>query len=160
MTQGSKAVTFGNVLEKTGAGTLAGHGYVPIDCNIPKKQRLGLLLTCNDFPKRYATQVYIGSGIYGTEIYVDFYVMGSVSIPSSFIVECKWQQTGGSVDEKLPYVNLNIQNCYPAPAIVLIDGGGMKQGAINWLNAQVNVNQNLLAVHTLTSFITWANNNL
>lgn len=78
---------------------------------------------------------------------------------SGLIIECKWQQTGGSVDEKLSYLNLNIQQCYPVPAIVLIDGGGMKQKAVNWLSTQTASNQNLLVVHNLTSFITWSNNN-
>jgi hypothetical protein len=36
----------------------------------------------------------------------------------------------------------------------------MKPGASAWLNAQVTINSNLLAVHTLCSFIAWANNNL
>lgn len=45
MTQGGKAVSFGNVLERTIEGTLVGHGYNPVGCNIPKKQRLGFLLS-------------------------------------------------------------------------------------------------------------------
>lgn len=106
------------------------------------------------------SQVYVGSGIYGTDIYVDFYIIGANAIFSGLFIECKWQQTSGSVDEKLPYVNLNIQTCYPTPAVVLIDGGGMKPGAITWLTRQFGFNQNLLAVHTLTNFIAWSNNNL
>jgi len=159
MTQGGRAVTSGNVLERTTEGTLLGHGYCQVGINVPKKQLLGLLLSQNNLPKRYARQVYIGQGIYGTDIYVDFYVIGSSAINSGLIIECKWQQTGGSVDEKLPYLNLNIQQCYPVPAIVLIDGGGMKPKAVNWLSTQTASNQNLLAVHNLTSFITWSNNN-
>jgi hypothetical protein len=61
------------------------------------------------------------------------------------------------VDEKLPYVNADIENFYPAPTIVLIDGGGIKPGAINWLNTQVGNNNNLLGICELTSFIIWAN---
>lgn len=159
MTQGGKAVSSGNVLETTIEGTLSGHGYKSVGCNIPKKQRLGFLLSCNNVQKRYARQVYIGQGIYGTDIYVDFYIIGSSSIKSGLIIECKWQQTGGSVDEKLPYLNLNIQYCYPVPAIVLIDGGGMKPKAVTWLSTQTTLNQNLLAVHDLCSFIKWSNNN-
>lgn len=159
MTQGGRAVTSGNVLERTVEGALAGHGYVPIGDNLPKKQRLGFLLSSHNILKRYARQVYIGQGIYSTDIYVDFYIIGSASIPADLIIECKWQQSSGSVEEKLPYVNLNIQNCYPAPTIVLIDGGGMRAGAINWLTKQAVLNPNLLAVHTLTSFIVWSNNN-
>lgn len=160
MTQGGRAAKSGNVLESTVEGTLLGHRYISLDEDLPKKQRLGFLLSSSNIPKRYARQVYIGPGIYGTDIYVDFYIIGSSSISSGLIIECKWQQSGGSVDEKLPYVNLNIQKCYPAPAVVLIDGGGMKPGSISWLTKQVVFNPNLLAVHTLASFIAWSNNNL
>jgi hypothetical protein len=160
MTQGGRANTSGNVLEKTVEGALLGHKYVQIGSTLQKKQRLANLFNSTNLPKRYARQVHIGPGIYGTEIYVDFYIIGSPAIPAGLIIECKWQQVGGSVDEKLPYVNLNIQNSYPAPAVVLIDGGGMKPGAIAWLTQQVNSNPNLLAVHTLSSFLVWANNNI
>ncbi|MBD2507006.1 hypothetical protein H6G91_06950 [Nostoc muscorum FACHB-395] len=160
MTQGARAVTSGNVLEKAVEGTLLGHGYVQVGFDLPKKQRLACLLSSNHIPKRYARQVYIGAGIYGSYIYVDFYIIGATSVSSGLIIECKWQQTSGSVDEKLPYLNLNIQNCYPAQAVVLIDGGGMKPQAVSWLGKQVSFNQNLLSVHNLSSFIAWSNNNL
>ena len=160
MTQGARAVTSGTVLENTVEGALLGHRYVQVGLDLPKKQRLGCLLSSNSQPKRYARQAYIGQGIYGSDIYVDFYIIGAASLAYGLIIECKWQQTSGSVDEKLPYLNLNIQNCYPEQAIVLIDGGGMKPQAISWLNKQVNINQNLLAVHDLSSFIVWSNNNL
>lgn len=160
MSQGGRAVSFGNVLEKTVEGSLQAHGYVLVGDNLAKKRRKEYLFNSTHLPKRYARQVEIGSGIYGTKISVDFYIIGSESIPNGLIIECKWQQVNGSVDEKLPYVNLNIQNCYPAPAVVLIDGGGMKPGAVTWLTQQVKLNQNLLAVHTLMTFIAWSNNNL
>lgn len=158
MNQGKKANRSGNVLEKTVEGALQGSGYIQVCQYLPKKRRREWLVFDTN-PQRYARQVYIGPGIYGTDIYVDFYAIGSAVIPE-LIIECKWQHSGGSVDEKLPYLNLNIQDCYPAPAIVLIDGGGMKPGAIEWLTRQVNSNPNLLGVHTLSSFIVWANENL
>lgn len=160
MTQGGRAVTSGNVLEKTVEGALLGHKYVQVGFDLAKKQRFECLINSQNIPKRYAKQVYIGEGIYGSDIYVDFYIIGSTSICSGLIIECKWQQTGGSVDEKLPYLNLNIQKCYPTKAVVLIDGGGMKTKAISWLAAQVAENQNLLAVHNLSSFLVWSNHNL
>ncbi|MCA1991348.1 MAG: hypothetical protein LDL41_04765 [Coleofasciculus sp. S288] len=160
MTPGARATRFGNSLERTVEGTLQAHGYSPICPTLPKKQRRNWLVHANDLQKRYARHVHIGSGIYGTDIYVDFYLLGCPSIPSGLIIECKWQQTNGSVDEKLPYLNLNIQHCYPVPAIVLIDGQGMKPGAIAWLTQQITFNPKLLAVFDLTKFIIWANNNL
>ncbi len=157
MTQGGRAVVYGNVLERTVETILQVHGYIEICRDLPKKRRRDWLVYSSEPSKRYARQVYIGSGIYGTDIYVDFYIYNCVAIPQGLIIECKWQQSGGSVDEKLPYLNLNIQNCYPAPAVVLIDGEGMKKGAIKWLTQQVGSNPNLLAVHNLTHFMIWGN---
>lgn len=160
MTQGGKAVTSGNVLENSVEGALLGHRYVQVGADLPRKQRLTHLLTANHVPKRYARQVYVGPGIYGSDIYVDFYIMGNAAISAGLIIECKWQQTSGSVDEKLPYLNFNIQNCYPTQALVLIDGGGMKTQAISWLSTQVKHNQNLFAVYDLREFIIWSNHHL
>lgn len=158
MNQGKKANRSGSVLERTVEGTLQGYGYVQICQNLPKKRRREWLLS-DTSPQRYARQVYIGPGIYGSDIYVDFYTVGLAVMPE-LIIECKWQHSGGSVDEKLPYLNLNIKDCYPAPAIVLIDGGGMKPGAVEWLSRQVDSNRNLLGVYTLSNFMIWANKNL
>jgi hypothetical protein len=83
-----------------------------------------------------------------------------LSYPSGLIVECKWQNSSGSVDEKLPYVNVNIENCYPAPTTVLINARGIKPGVINWLKTQVSHNNNLLGVYELTLFIIWDNTNI
>ncbi|MEP0849218.1 hypothetical protein NDA00_03620 [Funiculus sociatus GB2-M2] len=160
MTQGGRANRSGKVLERTVEATLREHGYFQVANNLPNKQRRDYILNGCLLPKRYARQVYIGNGIYGTDIYVDFYIIGLAAFPSGLIIECKWQQSGGSVDEKLPYVNLNIQTCYPVPSVVVIDGGGMKPGAVSWFHKQVHSNANLLAVHTLVSFMVWANNNL
>jgi hypothetical protein len=160
MSQGGRAVTSGNVLENSVEGALLGHRYVQVGCDLPRKQRLGCLLSSHDIPKRYAKQVYIGKGIYGSDIYVDFYIIGAAPISAGLIIECKWQQSSGSVDEKLPYLNLNIQNCYPTKALEIIDGGGMKTQAISWLETQVVSNQNLLAVYDLRKFIIWSNNHL
>ena len=103
MTQGGRAVTSGNVLEGTVEGALQAHGYIQIGNSIPKKQRLDFLVNSTNLPKRYSRQVYIGPGIYGTDLYVDFYIIGAAPISAGLIIECKWQQTSGSVDEKLPY---------------------------------------------------------
>ncbi len=160
MTQGRRAVTSGNILEKTVEVSLQAHGYIDIGHNLPQKRLRDWLVYSTDPPKRYARHVYIGKGIYKTDIYVDFYILGCPDFPSGLIVECKWQQSRGSVDEKLPYVNLNIQQCYPVQTVVLIDGNGVRAGAIAWLTQQIGTNPHLAAVHTLSTFIAWGNNKL
>ncbi len=82
-------------------------------------------------------------------------------------IECKWQQTKGSVDEKLPYLYLNTIEAMPEKdIIILIDGDGFKAGAKTWLrNAakeklytnKKNHDTNVV-VFSLAEFFTWANN--
>ncbi len=139
---------------------MRGHGYLEICPQLPKKRKRDWLLISTENPKRYAKQVYIGSSIYETEINVDFYIVGSGLFPLGLIVECKWQEDKGSVDEKYPYLYLNIKNCYRVPTIVIVGGDGMRQGSIDWFKKQIPDNQNLLGVHKLEGFITWANKHL
>jgi len=82
-------------------------------------------------------------------------------------IECKWQQSAGSVDEKLPYLYLNTVEAMPEKdIIILIDGDGFKKGAKKWLRNAVkeklyttteNNNTNV-KVFSLSEFFTWANN--
>lgn len=80
-------------------------------------------------------------------------------------IECKWQQTSGSVDEKLPYLYLNAIESMPENMImILIDGKGWKEGAIEWLKDSVKnkkyvqeSHQKEILVFSLTEFFTWAN---
>jgi hypothetical protein len=153
MTQGARANKSGNILEGNIEAVLNGHNYFQVGNHVTKE----FLLNASLLPKRYAKQVYIGAGIYQTSLKVDFYVVGLSANPSGLIIECKWQESGGSVDEKFPYLNLNIQQSYPAQTIVVIGGEGMREGAINWLRQQVKSNRNLLGVYSLDRFIAWAN---
>lgn len=80
-------------------------------------------------------------------------------------IECKWQQTSGSVDEKLPYLYLNAIESMPEDKImILIDGRGWKEGAIEWLKDSVKNKKYVqgfshkeILVFSLTEFFTWAN---
>jgi len=155
--RGMRAQKAGEVLENHIETTLRAYGYFQVCSSVPKKQRRDLILNSTLLPKRYAKQVFIGSGIYQTDIYVDFYIVGLPWMPSGLIIECKWQESGGSVDEKFPYLNLNIQYSYPVPAIVVIGGEGMRGGAIEWLRERETDNHNLLAVQSLERFIAWSN---
>ncbi|MBD2344985.1 PD-(D/E)XK nuclease superfamily protein [Anabaena subtropica] len=153
MTPGARANQSGRILETNVEAILTAYEYFQIGNHVTREY----LLNASLLKKRYAKQVYIGNGVYQTSLKVDFYVVGLPVNPPELIIECKWQESGGSVDEKFPYLNLNIQEYYPAPTIVVIGGEGMREGAIKWLRQQVNFNHNLLAVHTLDRFIAWAN---
>ncbi len=97
--------------------------------------------------------------IYGTPVKVDLYVTPCARWPLGLAIESKWQEAGGSVDEKYPFLVANIKERYPCPCIVILDGGGYRPGAARWLRAQADA-QKLLHVFTLAEFLTWSNRNL
>lgn len=106
----------------------------------------------------FQAQVMIGYGIYGTPIRTDFLIVTAKGFRNGLIIECKWQDVPGSVDEKFPYLVANIKTCYPSPTIIILDGGGYRSGAAVWLRQQVG--DNLIAVYSLSEFLAWSNRNL
>jgi|TARA_Y100000310_G_C20521338_1_gene733830 hypothetical protein len=49
-------------------------------------------------------------------------------------IECKYQESAGSVDEKLPYLMMNFTREVPEEeTIIIIEGEGFREGAVNWL---------------------------
>lgn len=111
--------------------------------------------------KRYwpERQWYVGKSIYDHDLRADFFIPDVPGFPAGLIIESKWQDAGGSVDEKFPYLVLNIRECYPCPTIVIAGGGGAKPGALRWLRSQVDTTH-LYAVFTLEEFLSWAMRNL
>jgi hypothetical protein len=108
----------------------------------------------NEKPGYYARQVRLGKGIYGTGIQADFMLYYETSKPP-LIIECKWQQSGGTADEKLPFLVANVRDKYPYPTCVVIDGLGFRPGAIAWLKQQKD--SKIVAVLQMQEFQTWVN---
>ncbi len=104
--------------------------------------------------------------IYGHRGNTEFLLM-SEKYDLRIRIECKWQQSAGSVDEKLPYLYLNTIEAMPEKDImILIDGDGFKKGAKTWLKNAVKQklytnetnNDTNVMVFSLADFFTWANN--
>lgn len=93
--------------------------------------------------------------IFNKRIRVDVKIDPCTLFPDGLIIEAKWQDVGGSAEEKLPYLVLNAKHRYPYPTIVIIDGKGWSEGAIEWLRAQVD--DHLIAVYSTREFISWVN---
>lgn len=77
-------------------------------------------------PKWYAKQYNAGKNLLGTTLRVDFMINGNL------IVECKWQGSAGSVDEKYPWTMMNLVNT-GLPSILVLEGGGCRPAMINFL---------------------------
>ena len=104
----------------------------------------------------YSRRFHIGSSIYNTSQYCDFILYHPQKWRDNLVIESKWQQSGGSVDEKYPYLVLNIQMKYQSPTVLVLDGGGYKRGAEEWVRSQAG-NGNLLYVFNMAEFATWVN---
>jgi hypothetical protein len=100
-------------------------------------------------------QVYICQSIYGRRLYADIIIKGLPQFRDGLIVESKWQSSSGSIDEKYPYLVLNIKQMYPLPTMIIADGGGASEGAIEWLMNQVD--DKLVAVLGLVDFMKFIN---
>jgi hypothetical protein len=161
-----RAESTGSVAESTIRGVLTGRGYVELSAQEaveaePEAQQTAMF---RDFARRprptrlFVAQFPIGFSIYGLPLFTDFWVRGAPGFPDGLAIEVKWQQSTGSVDEKFPYLVLNIQQCYPCPALVVADGGGQRPGALQWLRSQTS--GNLLGVYSVSEFLAWANRNL
>ncbi len=100
------------------------------------------------------SQYKIGHNIYGGMLRIDLFVRNTLSFPNGLAIESKWQDVNGSADEKLPYLVQNIRQCYPCPTIVVLQGGGIRQGAIQWIKSQID--DKLIGVYSLEEFISWA----
>jgi hypothetical protein len=161
MTQGGAANRQGKVLEKTVVPTFASRGFevVPHSSWTKKPNNYGSDLLLTNVP--YTT-------IYGQRGYTEFLVK-SAQYDLNVRIECKWQQSSGSVDEKLPYLYLNCVEAMPESDIIIIaGGGGMKPGAIPWLKFAIEHYKYLaldtpkknIQIFSLDEFLGWANKTL
>jgi len=104
--------------------------------------------------------VHVGLTCYGLPWYVDAVIENATAYRHGLIVECKWQESDGSADEKFPYLVMNARRNI-RPTIVVyagrnarVQGEGMRQEAIDWLKRQVD-SEHVLAVLTLEELIPW-----
>ncbi len=158
MQKGVNSNITGNQLEKAVKTVLTGKGFELIRYRewVKNKEKYGEELLLENVP---FTTVYEHKG--NTE-----FLLLSQKYNLKIRIECKWQQVAGSVDEKLPYLYLNIIEAMPEKSImVLIDGAGWKPGSITWLKKAVrqkmytaeNNKEKDIFVFNLTEFFTWAN---
>ena len=105
----------------------------------------------------YTQDYKVGESIYNRPLTCDFILLHPEKYPDRLIIECRWQQSRGSVDQKFPYLVRNIQEKFPCPAIIVLDGSGYHSGAAEWLRNQVD-GEKLLEVFSMSEFQTWVNN--
>lgn len=145
---GTAANRRGKQLEKQVTAELDAIGYVQI---IPPTYLFAMREMSQPV---YAQQVEVGRDIYGKVRRVDVLLFHPHKHPNGLIVQCKWQSSGGSVDEKYPFEVLSIQRG-EYDALIVLDGGGYSAGAEQWLRSQAG-NNRLKHVFNLGEFLRYA----
>ncbi|MFN7716129.1 MAG: PD-(D/E)XK nuclease superfamily protein [Pseudanabaenaceae cyanobacterium] len=113
-------------------------------------------LACHLKQPIFSQQFDIGKGIYQTDCKCDFIIYHPEKHPQTLVIECKWQASSGSTDEKFPYMVANIKERFSTRTIIVIDGDGARKGGIKWLKNQVD-QKYLIGVFSLSEFTKWAN---
>ncbi len=152
---GQRANISGNRLERFVEGILRDKGY-----QLFKDHREQLFDNRKALGgKQYARQVICGNTVYETPRKVDFLVLNRDLFPEGLIIECKWQHSKGSVDEKYPFLLFNIIKT-AVPSIVLIDGGGYKPAALKFLQDEASKTSALQGVYRMAEFSDQVNKGL
>ena len=79
-------------------------------------------------------------------------------------VECKWQNSSGSVDEKFPYVLENAVAVPEAEILIVLGGDGARAAAVDWLVREASVrakaaNKSIRVFRDSGALNSWAQNN-
>ena len=106
--------------------------------------------------KIYASQFLLGENIYNGRQIVDFIISRQNAEP--LVIQAKWQQSKGSVDEKFPFLIINLKEKNLFQSLVVIDGGGYRSDAITWMKEQID--DKLIGVFSYSEFMIWSNDEL
>lgn len=155
--QGGYANSSGSVLESTICSVMSAKGFEIVRYSEYMKR-----------PEQYGTELLLRNvpykSIYGHMGKTEF-LLKSLDYNLVVRIECKWQQSSGSVDEKYPYVYLNSVEAMPEDHIIIVLGGsGAKKEAVEWLKQTASAGKygaiekgKKIEVMSLDGFITWAN---
>ncbi|MFA7436496.1 MAG: PD-(D/E)XK nuclease superfamily protein [Bacilli bacterium] len=158
---GSTANLNGRIFEETLIPIFENHGYTVFK-NRDLKKRQGLEQYEMLDKKVLLSAPFVS--IYGHTGKTEFLITNR-HLNREIRVECKWQQSAGSVDEKFPYMLLNCIYAFRENDIILIvDGDGYKPSARAWLRNKINERWLLedqpnkeIQLMTLSEFITYFN---
>lgn len=104
----------------------------------------------------FIRQAVVGTSIFTQALRADFLVRNLIEYPNGLVIESKWQDRDGSVDEKLPYVERNIRaGNYGCPVVVVIAGGSCRPGPFAWLRRQVDGVRFVAVFSSVDELMSW-----
>lgn len=79
------------------------------------------------------TEIRVGKSIIGKGRRIDLFVYDSAK-NKAFAIECKYQGTQGTADEKIPYALADMSSL-PMGGCIVYAGGGFSQGVLHMLQS-------------------------
>lgn len=76
----------------------------------------------------FAKQCSVGQDLYGRNRRVDFILYHPQRWANCLVIQCKWQASTGTIDEKFPFEVFSIQK-NEFDTIIVLDGGGYSSEA-------------------------------
>lgn len=180
MTQGARANANGQIFEEQLIPLFQRNGYQVVKYSeythdlqlVERKKKSGINRAkaepaYYDEMEKLVITSYPFQSIYGQKGKTEFLIVNKHQ-NRTIRVECKWQQTAGSVDEKFPYMYLNCVYAYDeAEVILIVDGGGYKPGARAWLEQAVankwlipEDSPKSIQLMTISEFTAWFNKHM
>jgi hypothetical protein len=98
-------------------------------------QRTAGAVSSIPYDRWFARQVKLEKGIYDAYLKSDLFVRDPVHFKEGLHIECKWQQTPGSIDEKYAYTMLSLIQ-FTRPSLIVLAGTGARPTAVEWLRSQ------------------------
>jgi hypothetical protein len=139
MTQGAKANSAGIGAEDQITRFLIAHGYQELDSadrkalNKDIKEGYDPVEALADYGQKVFCQQVSGyRTLYGKRHKHDFLAYDKNEHKHGLVIEMKWQTVGGSVDEKLPFIVYSFKRLKVSTALLVMDGGGIRQVAVDW----------------------------
>ena len=138
-------------LGTTNSGRIANKNGVNLEKFVQEKlrdlgyQEVDLINNSSLFERNFQKQAAVGQTLYGKDWKVDFFLRYKDVFPEDLVVECKWQSSTGSIEEKFPFLVGNIEK-NQIPCIVVLDGEGYTQAAKQWIIKQAQKSHFLLHV--------------
>lgn len=160
ISQGAKANLNGKIFEEICTPIFRNHGFEVLShVEFNKREK------ANTLPSKYVIKDAPFITIYGHKGKTEFLIVLEDE-HRKIRVENKYQAKAGSVDEKYPYTLLNAIQAYPEKEIIIIiDGGGYKAGARQWVVDRVKENwmdfapDKDIKVMSIIEFTNWFNDN-
>jgi hypothetical protein len=153
MTDGAKAARTGMNFKAQIRTTLTSNGFTEITVQAMQERLASMTENTIVYDgKFFAMNVHIGTDIYTCPWKADFVAVNGTTVR---ILHVRWQQVGGSVDQKFPFFVENARRLN-YKSIFILGGDGFKQGARKWLQNQKNAR--IIEVFTEEEFQEWANN--